>query len=318
MQKILAQVDQVLKIASLADTATLLRLEATVTRLSMHGNISSTSLSEEKYVKMIEWLSASPYHNHHEFISQSRLPGAGHWLSTHPVFIEWHNTSSPSLLLLHGISGSGKTTLCSVLVDRLLTAATSNPSAAPLGYFYCTNPEFEKMRASPDDIMRTILGQLAQDLTERRKIRDFLWAEYERQSAKPRVDGLAPPKLRLRDCVRLVLELAEQDPLTIVIDGLDSVGEEERPELIGALREIVMKADNVVKIFATARTDSRLISAADKSIQITATETRADMEVYVRHQVNTIVADRLLLDGSVSLGLQSMLIQVLLDGAGEM
>lgn len=247
MQKILAQENQVLKNARLADTETLLRLEASITRLSVQGNEPSTFLSEEKYIKMIAWLSASPYHSHHEFISQSRLPGAGQWLSIHPVFVEWHSTSSSSLLLLHGISGSGKTTLCSVVVDSLLTAATNTPLAAPMGYFYCTGPEFEKPRASPDDIMRTILGQLAQDLTEKRKIRDFLWAEYERQSAKPRVDGLAPPKLRLRDCVRLILELAEQDPLTIVIDALDSIGEEERPKLVGALREIVTKADNVVK-----------------------------------------------------------------------
>lgn len=153
--------------------------------------------------------------------------------------------------------------------------------------------------------------------TESRKIRDFLVSEYERQSALATVNGLDQPKLKLQDCVRLILELAEKDPLIIIIDSVDSVDEEERRDLLSALRDIAVKADNVVKILSTSRSNSHALSVADKKVQITTHEARLDMEAYIRHQVHKIVIDRLLLEGDVSPSLQTTLVQALLDGAGE-
>lgn len=291
--------------------------EATITRFIIHTALSSKPVSEEEYAGIHDWLCGSPYYSHHEFVSQSRLPGVGKWLLSHPEYIDWYNTSSSSLLLLHGIPGSGKTTLCSVVVDAFLTTAANNPLAAPLGYFYCTNLKSEKARSSSDDIMRTILGQLAMGSIESRTTRDFLCSEYARQSAQARVDGLDLPKLKTGDCKRLILELAEKDPLTIVIDSLDSLDEEERTRLLGALNDIVAKSESVVKIFTTSRSNSHATSSADKQIRITAHETHEDMEAYVRHHVSTSAIDRVLLEGDVFPSLQRTLVQTLLDAAGE-
>lgn len=104
--------------------------------------------------------------------------------------------------------------------------------------------------------------------TGSRKIRDFLVSEYERQSAFATVNGLDQPKLKLQDCVRLILELAGKDPLTIIIDSVDSVDEEERRDLLSALREISAKADNVVNILLTSRSNSHALSVADKKVQL--------------------------------------------------
>lgn len=320
MQKILTREDEVLKIAKLADTETLHFLEAAIIRLSSQGLISSRSLSDRKFTKILDWLAASPYYNHHQYVSQARLPSCGDWLLNHPVYLDWQISSSSAVLLLHGITGSGKTTLCSKVVDSFLAAITKAPSAAPLAYFYCANPEFERSRASPDDIMRTILGQLSIDATQRGKMRELLWSEYERQSATARIDGLELPKLRTRDCVRLILELAEQDPLTIVIDAVDNIDEEERPIFLNALKQIKLNADNVVKIFVTSRSENRVLAvmAADKDINITSQDVRNDIQSFVRHQVETAVDNKMLLDGEVSSHLRAMLEQVLIDGAGEM
>jgi ankyrin repeat domain-containing protein 50 len=89
MYKVLAQEADVLKIAKLTDTNKLLYLEAAVTRLSVQATMYSQSLSEEKYNKILEWLSAPPYYNHHQFVSQSRLPGLGKWLLSHKDYIDW-------------------------------------------------------------------------------------------------------------------------------------------------------------------------------------------------------------------------------------
>ncbi|MCJ1463344.1 hypothetical protein MMC07_001951 [Pseudocyphellaria aurata] len=320
MHKVLAQEAEVLKIAKLTDTDKLTYLEAAVTRLSVQATMYSQSLSEHRYNKILEWLSASPCYNHHQFVSQSRLPGLGKWLLYHKDYIDWQTSSSSSLLLLHGITGSGKSILCSMIVDSLFSVADNDPSTAPFGYIYCTNPNFERAGPSCDDVMRSILGELALDRTSRRKIRDFLCSEYERQIATASVRGPDILKLRTQDCVRLILELAEQDPLTIIIDAIDTVKENERHVLVSALKELVLGADNVVKILITSRKSNCLTiaPAVDKRIQITSHETQQDMKSFVNHLIDTAVTSKLLLEGKVSPALRGMLIQALLDGAGEM
>ena len=77
MHKVLAQEAEVLKIAKLKDIDKLLYLEAAITRLSIQAIMYSQSLSKQKYNTILEWLFASSYYNHHQFLSQSRLPG-GH------------------------------------------------------------------------------------------------------------------------------------------------------------------------------------------------------------------------------------------------
>lgn len=320
MPQVLAQEAEVLKIAKLTDTDKLLNLEAAVTRLSVQANMYSQSLSEQKYNKFLEWLSVLPCYSYHQFISQSRLTNLGKWLLNKRDYIDWQTSSSPSLLLVHGITGSGKSMLCSMIVDSLLLTAKNDPPAAPFGYIYCANPDFEKARRSSDDVMRSILGQLAIDRTDRRTIKDFLYSEYERQIATASVDGLDLPKLNTQDCVRLVLELAEQDPLTIIIDAIDTVKESERHTLASALKEIVLKAKNVVKILITSRSSNcaAIELAVNKQIQINSHETQRDMESFVNHLIDTVVTSKLLLEGRVSPALRNMLIEALLDGAGEM
>ena len=320
MDQILAQEAEVLKIAKLTDTDKLLNLETAVTRLSVQADMYSQSLSEQKYSKFLEWLSVLPHYNYHQFISQSRLTNLGKWLFNNKDYIDWQTSSSPSLLLVHGIIGSGKSMLCSMIVDSLLSTAKNDQSAAPFGYIYCANPDFEKVRRSSDDVMRSIVGQLALDRSGRRTIKDFLYSEYERQIATASVDGLDLPKLRTQDCVRLVLELAEQDPLTVVIDAIDTLKESERHTLASALKEIVLKADNVVKILITSRSSNRaaIQPAVNQQIQVTSHETQQDMESFVNHLIDTVVTSKLLLEGRVSLALRNMLIEALLGGAGEM
>lgn len=58
--------------------------------------------------------------------------------------------------------------------------------------------------------MRTILRQLATDRIDSKKVRDFLWSDYERRLATASIDGFDPPELRTKDSVELILELADQ------------------------------------------------------------------------------------------------------------
>ncbi|GJC86317.1 hypothetical protein ColLi_09155 [Colletotrichum liriopes] len=107
--------------------------------------------------------------------------------------------------------------------------------------------------------------------------------------------------------------------MTIVLDGLDIVEEKDLPILTKALKEIVSNADNVVKIFVTSRSSSRIamLLEADYDIPITRQETQRDMKAFVNHLVDTAVDNKLLLGGNVDQQLQSLLRQTVFERAGE-
>lgn len=285
--------------------------------MSIH---STKVLSEDKFNEIVAWLSVAPYYSHHQFVAESRLAGVGQWLLNHDDYLQWLTSSSPSLCYLHGIPGSGKSTLCSVVVDSMLSPAGSNTSKTPLGYFYCANPEFEKERRSCDDVLRTILFQLSIDPSSKTTVKQSLCSEYERQVARSPAGKLDTMKLRTKDCVRLILELTEQDPIIVIIDGMDSVEDDDRHILIKALGDIVSQADNVAKVFVTSRSSNRaaMIPTSAVQIQITPELTRPDMEIFVTNQIDSAVTAKLLLGGHICLDTRKALEHALLDGAGEM
>ena len=256
-----------------------------------------------------------------QFISESRLSGLGDWIFNKAYYEDWYEASSSSLLLLHGIASSRKTHTCSVVVDSLLANAAVHPSAALFAYFYCSSLEFERGRSSLDEVMRTILRQLATDRIDSKKVRDFLWSDYERRLATASIDGFDPPELRTKDSVELILELADQEPLTIVvIDDIDHTHEDDCHTFIEPLNRIIARSSNVVKILVTSRDNAHIstaLTAADKTIRITSDEVRQDIETFVNHQIDGAIVKGWLF-GNVSPTLRSMVQQALLGGAGEM
>ncbi|KAF6813780.1 ankyrin repeat domain-containing protein [Colletotrichum plurivorum] len=291
-----AREEEVDAFAKLVDAEALRAFETALVRLSIHA---TQELTEERYNSIVEWLSVTQYRDHHRVLAQSR---------------------SCSLLLVHGVPGAGKSTLTSVVVDALLESAAKTPDLAPFAYFYCANPESERARRSTDDVMRTILFQLAIDSTQKNKVREFSCDEYDRQVLTVRAGKLDLPKLTTKDCVRLILELAQQDPMTIILDGLDSVNDTERHIPIVALRDIISKADNIVKIFVTSRTSGRAaaVPKAEFKIHITTQQTHSDMEAFVDYLIDDAVEGKRLLEGSLGLGTRAMLREGLISGAGEM
>lgn len=321
MRKIQSQDEEAQKLARLLDSGTLRIIKNVVINQSNDAIASAaTSVSEKKHTEIMDWISAQPYRKCHHFVSDSRPSGAGEWLLSHHGYTEWQSSSSPSLLLLHGIIGSGKSTLFSLVVDSWLSDLDNGVSTASLAYFYCGDPDFDNAHLSCDDVLRTILGQLAIDWANPENVSTCIVAEFERQEARSSVNKLDIPKLRTRGCVQLILELAEQQDLAIMIDAIDSIEENERHGLIAALQEILAQADNVVKIFITSRSNGRTIAAIapNEQIRITSGKTAQDMGVFVTQLVDTVVANRLLLGGDVPPGLRSLLVRTLIDGAGEM
>ncbi|KAL6365929.1 hypothetical protein LRP88_00512 [Fusarium phalaenopsidis] len=108
--------------------------------------------------------------------------------------------------------------------------------------------------------MRTILSKLLTHRSDETKIRELLWADFERRSAQARMRGQHLSRLNSHECVQLILELAEQDPLTVVISAIDKVKEVDRRNLMVALKEIAVNAGNVAKILVSCSDGAEVFS----------------------------------------------------------
>ncbi|KAK8876902.1 ankyrin 1 [Apiospora arundinis] len=322
MRKIQAHDSEAMKLAHLSETGTILLIKNLIDKQSQDFVSFTTEMRfEEKYNAILTWLSPLPYCNHHHFVSDSRPPNAGEWLLVHDEYVDWQMSSSSALFLLHGITGSGKSTLCSLVVNSWLANSTISLSADSLAYFYCENSDFNNTKLSSDDVMRTIVSQLAFDQTKPKELRGCLVSEYESQTSRvTRASKLDIPKLRTQDCVRLMLELAQQLELFILIDGIDSIEKHEQHLLITGLEEVRSKAKNVVKIFVASRTHDWTLTAISpaRQIRITTDETKTDMVAFVNRTVDNAIANKLLLAGNVLRHHHIFIVQTLIDGAGEM
>lgn len=316
MQKILTRENEVLKLAGLEDMEMMQFLETSVVRLVDQASINTRTLDDERHGRMVRWLSTSPYAVHHESIAESRTAAFGRWLLQHHSYKDFYQSSSSSLFLLHGIPGSGKTHLCSVVVDMLLTTAASQTHFAPFAFFYCLKTASEIERSSAQNILRSILRQLAITDATRPAVRSFLDTEFDRRSKSANFSGLDLPRLRVKECVDLIIELANDDPITIVLDAVDQIQDDHRDELFDALNRILNEAANVVKIFMTSRTDNEVLSAlpAAKTLIVTSACVRSDMEHFVYQEIDKAR----LMNGNLSAEMRTALADALLSGSGEM
>ncbi|KAJ4038160.1 hypothetical protein NW756_008711 [Fusarium oxysporum] len=315
IQKILSREDEVLKLAKLQDTSDLRFIAKTVLRLKDQINNNTKRIEEEDSIKMISWLSTSPFSIHHETISEPRTPNFGQWLLQHEVYRNWCEYSSSSTLWIRGITGSGKTNLFSVIADSLLATRATNPESAPFAYFYCLQSESEPERSSADGILRSVLRQLT--ITESQSdVRDFLYSDFQNRSKSATLQGLDPPRLSRKDCVDRIVQVAREDPITILLDGVEQVEDESSGLLLQSLSDIMSRAENVVKVFITSRNSSDILSSLPtaKEIVVTADQVHNDMARFITQKID----DAKLISGRLSPNTRSCLIKELLDGAGEM
>ena len=104
------------------------------------------------------------------------------------------------------------------VIDYLHDRNSSHTNPAPIAYFYCARTANEPERSDPAEVLRSILEQLSSS-DENLLIREPVVKEY--LSMKKEARGRKLGKLELEDTVRIILQLLESNPATIVIDGLD-------------------------------------------------------------------------------------------------
>ena len=292
-------------------------LEDPVSRIATSLSKIQDNLNEEQRLRVFEWLSTVQYMSHHRAKSKNVLPGSGQWLLRKPEFMEWMESSTSSILWLHGIPGSGKSMLVAHVVDYFQTRSSSERCPAPLAYFYCVRNTNEPERADPEELLRSILEQLSssdQDLP----IREPVAQAYLLRRKEAR--GRKLERLGLDETVEIILELLDTNPATIVIDGLDECDPARRQDLLNALQTIIKVSNNVVKVFVSSRDDHDLVHRLSQTpnLYIRASDNKEDIERFVKSRVNESIKKEKLLCGIVSDSLRDIIVGTLIEKARGM
>ncbi|KGO36197.1 hypothetical protein PEX1_030150 [Penicillium expansum] len=279
------------------------------------STIYAKSVEEQQFRQLLTWMSSVPYLQHHARHSEARLQGSTEWLFKHPRYTEWNETSTSSILLLHGIPGSGKTSLTSSVVDSFLRSKSQNPLAAPVAYFYCGDSKMGRYWADPEETMGCLTRQVAVIDRQKLEVHEHVLLEYQRKAAEANLDGFDVPKLKISQCADLILGVLGSNPAILVVDGVDEIEETRRYELLDALKRIRDESASVVKIFLSGREDRNILGRLSDALMLRVEEndTRLDIELFVKNKVLLGISTLCLLGGEVPRDLQEELIAFLLN-----
>ncbi|KAL1599674.1 hypothetical protein SLS60_007477 [Paraconiothyrium brasiliense] len=192
-----------------------------------------------------------------------------------------------------------------------------NSTKEQVAYFYCTRDVAEPERANPEEALRCILEQLSSSGLDR-PVKEPVLDTYKQKRKEAK--GRAPDKLSMSETVDLILDLLEDEPATIVIDGLDECDHTLKPDLIAALNTIIRKSANLIKVFVSSRYDGDLASYLGEwpSVRIEESDNKIDIDHFVRIKVEQAIEGKRLIKGNVSDQLKGKIIETLLSGAQGM
>ena len=257
-------------------------------------------------------ISNIPYTEHHKRIKTSRLKDTGAWLFQKMEYRMWLDSSASKLLLLRGIrkfrlhliaktcglcltgssAGAGKTFIASVAIDSFALDSRQGK----LAYFYCNRAEGS--RRDPETILSALIHQLVQTESDQMTLLKIVDAYNLRKT-----EGQECARLSLLESRDLLVQLADvYEQTTICIDALDEVEPSTRKDLLQALKVVMEKSKNLVKIFATTRMDVDIVRQFEMfpRIELQPDDNASDIEHFIKARIQAVIDDGELLDGAVS------------------
>jgi Cdc6-like AAA superfamily ATPase len=137
-----------------------------------------------------------------------RQPGTGQWLLDSAEFRALLE-SDKQTLFCPGIPGAGKTILSAIVVNQL-NVTFKKDSSVGIAYIYCNYKE--QQRQNPEDLLSSLLKQLAQQQPTMPKSVECLFTCHEAQQTRPSFDEIIKT---LHSTIQLYSKVF------VVIDALD-------------------------------------------------------------------------------------------------
>ncbi|KAF6225376.1 hypothetical protein HO173_012760 [Letharia columbiana] len=249
-------------------------------------------LDNSKRYEILRWISPQPYLEHHEQISKNILAGTGKWVLEDPIYAEWHQGSTSSLLRLHGKAGAGKSTLVSIVIEDAVRRFEAGNSPPPV-YFYCSRNAAEPEGYNPAAIISSIVRQLSCAEPGLPLLPPVI-EKYERKG-----QGFSSRGLQIEESCDLITKLVEHYSMTtIVIDALDECDPEKREMLLDGIESLLQKNSfGLVKVFLSSRDDQDIVCTLRDypHLDLVSSRKSGDIEVFVREETDKLIKKRRLL-----------------------
>lgn len=286
----------------------------------------------QRYHDILRWISTFDHDQcHHDVCTKptKRIDNTGQWLLEHPTYKDWLDSSSSTVLILHGIPGCGKSKLASAVIDSLTqrpqtSGSNTQAQAAPVAHFYCSSLKSDKSRSEADEILRSLLRQVAVVSKPDESVHSAVVQQYLQKETWAKQEGFDLRPLTCEDCVPLLTEIGHATPLIFIIDAVDEICQDDsqRYRCIDALEKVRKGASSVVKIFATTRSDSNVLAMWNapevQRFQLQPQDCAGDMVAFVEAQVRLAKSSLRLLNGAVDDSLFKEIVEALRQNAGEM
>ena len=183
----------------------------------------------------------------------------------------------------------------------------SNSTPERLAYFYCNRAE--ENRREVQSILNTLIQQLSQTESKSELLKPVVDIYWDRETK-----GQSSSRLSLGESQELLVRLTDiYHQTTICIDALDEVETKTRLQLLKALKNVIERSKNLVKIFATTRMDPDILWQFEMfpRIELQPDDNAGDINQFVRTKLQSTVDDRMLLEGHVPDELQTEICSVL-------
>ena len=174
--------------------------------------------------KIRQWLSPpDPSLNHYNAL-KLRQADTGLWFLNGDEYAKW-SSNGPATIWLYGIPGCGKSILSSSIVENILQRCEGDPGKVA-AYFYFDFKD--KMKQSPDLMIKSIICQLSQQCVKAPLRLESLFSSCEGKQRQPTID----------DLLAVLKEMIQEYPESyIILDALDEC--ENRAELMTVAEQII-------------------------------------------------------------------------------
>jgi predicted ATPase len=240
------------------------------------------TFSDEKLVKIRQWLSAPDPSVNFEKALKIRQSNTGLWFLESDVYKNWK--ADASLVWIHGIPGCGKTILSSTVLEDIRQQTRDDPGKA-LAYFYFDFNDRQKQ--SSDMLVRSLVAQLTKQCIEVPKSLDKLFLTHDNGYQQPSQTPL----------LEILHDFIKGFPhVYLIIDALDEC--EEREELMNIIATVAAWKVQGLHVLLTSRREGNIKLTLENLIDeqnivcVQADVVDRDIKLYVREQLANNISFR--------------------------
>ncbi|KAH9164951.1 hypothetical protein EDB89DRAFT_2077428 [Lactarius sanguifluus] len=231
-----------------------------------------------------EWLSPADPSTNHNIARKAQHKGTAAWFFQGRIFFEWKATGS--LLWTHGKPGSGKSVICSSIIQDIM--AVCEAGSAIMAYFYFDFRDLNKQSCC--DLLLSLVSQFSTSSI-------LCWGILNRVYISHKNGAHQPSDDTLKECLKEMLRLPEQESIFIVLDALDECPDSSgmpshRDEVLQLVKELIDLDLQGRHICVTSRPEVDIRAVLDPlashSVSLhNQSGQRLDIANYVRNVVNS-------------------------------